>query len=63
MARRPQSATGAWLVRSIAVRKRDGPHRVEQVYRFLLREQGPVDWGGREPRMRGERRDACGNLC
>src|SRR5713226_6814253 len=63
MARRPRPPTGAWLVRSIAVRKRDGPHRVEQVYRFLLAEHGPIGWGGRAPRVREGERDACGDLC
>ncbi len=46
-----------WEVRSVWVRKRDGPHRLEQAYRNLLgdREQGAGA-------TRGEAADASGHL-
>ena len=31
-----QSSAPAWAIRSVAVRSRDGPRRVAQVYRRLL---------------------------
>jgi hypothetical protein len=36
MSRRRSDATPAWVIRSVAVRTRDGPERLDQAYRRLM---------------------------
>ncbi len=38
---RPSAAT-TWVIRSVAVRTRDGPERLDQVYRRLINDDLPM---------------------
>lgn len=37
----PPSAAPAWKIRAVAIRTRDGPDRLDQVYRLLVNSSAP----------------------
>ena len=43
MAARPRPAVARWTVHSVFVRTRDGPQRLEQAYRHLVRDDDRPD--------------------
>ena len=54
---RPPDAAPAWVIRSVAVRTRDGPERLDQAYRRLTDDtphDGPPPAPDRPPPRAGE---------